>query len=264
MSTQERSVAQRNNAYPVTDNFVKIGNLAYPITHSFVIGEQWVEDPNAPAILECYNFVYTPPWIPAQTISRTSGNFYASMKYAFSNYPIITEGDSMTGFSSEGPYALQWLQELTESFFPGESFDFVAYGIGFYHPNKDVPPLGAIPPVRKIDTKTWQGPNVGTICNPFPGWYDVGTLWQANFVDSNIITHRHRWDTDFVMWVYDWEWELFDEYKRFDPITSLAGFRSEITNAGINDGLFQPGDMGARVISRKFWNAPWERYPHLV
>jgi len=35
-------------------------------------------------------------------------------------------------------------------------------------------------------------------------------------------------------------------------------------NWQINDDLFTPGQSGTRLISRKYWDAPWERYPHLM
>ena len=31
-----------------------------------------------------------------------------------------------------------------------------------------------------------------------------------------------------------------------------------------NDDVFQPGQSGMRIISRRFWDAPWMRYPHLM
>jgi hypothetical protein len=36
------------------------------------------------------------------------------------------------------------------------------------------------------------------------------------------------------------------------------------SNISISDALFEPGQSGIRLISRKFWDAPWERYPHLM
>jgi len=35
-------------------------------------------------------------------------------------------------------------------------------------------------------------------------------------------------------------------------------------NWQVNDDLFTPGQSGIRLISRKYWDAPWERYPHLM
>ena len=277
MSAKERSIAQRNIAYPATDNFVKIGNLAYPITHSFVVGERWVEDPDAPAILECYNFVYVPPLVPAPQTFYTSGNFSATMKYAFCNYPTIEVG----GHTHMGPFTLQWLQEVDEwgASLPG--FDVVSYGIGYYNVNPGFPYQvhGAIPPIKTIDTLTWQSPRIGSIFrqNPVhnPDMIHAGINWAASSPESNNDWRWphplsgtplwQQWGTDFVMWVYDWEWFLEGEHLRFDPVSSHLRFQHMNIPfiRDISDELFQPGTRGMRVISRKYWDAPWERYPHL-
>ena len=234
------------------------------------MGERWVHDPDAPAILECCNWVYMPPVVPLYTHFRNGGNFSASMKYAFSNYPIITEFGT-----TEGPHAFQDLQE-TRGYEPsgGWGLDSVYYGIGYSNFRRyddgerkvSIPPI--IPPVKTITTQSWRNPHVGTIWRPDPddpSYEIVGDGWFSNSGWTNIYTHRPRWGTDYVMWVYDWEWRLDGELLRFDPIASLTNLPRGISliNAGVNDGLFLPGQIGARVISRKFWDAPWERYPHL-
>ena len=273
MTANNQTLNMSNIAFPITDNFVKIGNLAYPIKHSFVVGERWIEDPNAPAILECYNYVYTPPVVPIWMHFRTSGNFYASMKYSFSNYPIATLYETV-----QGPYSMQRLDETEGTYYspvPGSGLDKVFYGVGYHTicdwQKSSFPPVK--PPVKTLTTQTWRSPNVGTIWRPNPDlndWTVIGDGWFSNMPDTNIpLDHpdffNPPWGTDFVMWVYDWEWLLDGEFRRFDPKTSLAAFtdRLSVTNAGVNDGLFQPGQIGVRVISRKYWNAPWERYPHL-
>ena len=276
MILQNQATNINNIAYPITNNLVRVGNLLYPIKHSFVVGERWVEDPNAPAILECYNFVYRPPPVPQLTHFRTSNNFRASMKYAFSNYPTITEFDSLFGRDwTIGPHILQYLQETRgPDYEPISScgLDSVYYGIGYYttdiHEERKVslPPI--IPPIRTITTQSWRSPNVGTIV-PDPDIPDlviIGDGWFANEGWSNHSPpHLAPWGTDFVMWVYDWEWQLDGEILHFDPIESVKTLPGlGLPYLGINDDLFLPGQQGARVISRKFWNAPWERYPHLT
>ena len=266
MSIHTQTINSRNIAYPVTDNFVRIGNVAYPITHSFVVGERWIEDPNAPAILECYNFIYTPPEVPIFTHFSTGSNFRASMIHSFSNYPIITEHDR-----TQGPFSIQLLQETSgpEYDLQGHSgLDYVYYGIGYYSStehDRTGSILPIIPPVKTITTQSWRSPHVGTIYRPdpdFPDWVIVGDGWFSNEGWSNS-TSTSVWGTDFVMWVYDWEWSLDGEHRSFDPLASLTDLPWGVTNFGINDGLFLTGQRGARVISRRFWDAPWERYPHL-
>ena len=259
------SACARKPAYPVTDDFVKIGSLAYPITHSFVVGERLVDDPNAPAILECYNFIYFPKAVPLFSYYRSSGNFNCSMTYALSNYPIRTAspwGDT------EGPYNIQPLQELNEHFEDCVDFDKVHFGIGYSHTSGSTS-SGFFPPVKHVTTKSWGAPRVGTVSVPFPDLPHVtnkGVVWFANEGDTNNRFWRLQGGGDFVMWVYDWEWMLDGERHRFDLIETINTMRSidwDFVNAGVSNGLFQPGQQGVRVISRKYWDAPWERYPHL-
>ena len=180
--TIERTANNRNTAFPVTDNFVRIGNLAYPITHSFVVGESWVDNPNAPAILECYNFVFMPPIVPIFTHFRTGGIFRASMKYSFSNYPIVSSG----GWT-EGPFIAQYLQETYgEEPIGTWGLDLVYYGIGYYGNGSGDGPgtiLPAIPPVKTLITQSWRNPNVGTVYRPDPTTPDfviIGDGWFSN------------------------------------------------------------------------------------
>jgi len=80
----------------VTDDFVKIGNLAYPITHSFIVGEQWVRDPGAPTIIECYNTFLSRPLNTSHWAFAGGGDSTSeSMTFAYSG---AFTGSSVSGF----------------------------------------------------------------------------------------------------------------------------------------------------------------------
>lgn len=66
-----------DKAHPIMNTFVKRGNLLHPITHTFVVGKGL--DPEAPAILECYNL---PPPLSPLAMGRSAFS---------SNYGIVTE-----------------------------------------------------------------------------------------------------------------------------------------------------------------------------
>ena len=132
-----------------------------------------------------------------------------------------------------------------------------------------IPP--EIPPVKTITTQSWRSPNVGSIYRPDPDVPDmviVGDGWfSSDGFSSDFLWGPSKWGTDYVMWVYDWEWQLDGVLQRFDPLNSLEGWDWAILNAGVTDNLFTPnfpGHRSVRVISRKYWNAPWLRYPHLL
>ena len=96
MAIQNQTYSQKNTAYPVTDNFVKIGKVAYPITHSFVIRES-CENQNVPVILECYNTL--PPFIGPLSfkMSNFSGANESASSLTFAHAGEIT-GSAASGF----------------------------------------------------------------------------------------------------------------------------------------------------------------------
>ena len=257
---------------PPAEGMVRQKTL-FPITNKFAIS-----DADSPAILECYNFVIMPPAVPQWTHFRIGNNFRASMKYAFSNYPTVTWFGGSLGNLTIGPHSMQYLQEThSPEPYGASGFDSVYYGIGYYPANLyderkvSIPPV--MPPVKTIATQSWQSPNVGTIWRPdpdVPSFVMVGDGWVSSegFSDGALIDHT-QWGTDYVMWVYDWEWMLDGELRRFDPLDAMpeAEWDWGFNFVGITDDLFTPsfpGHRSARVISRKFWNAPWLRYPHLA
>ena len=229
----------------------------FPITKKLAI------KPDTPAILECYNFVYTPPPVPPYGSFKAGEKFIASMTYAFSNYP--TQEVMFGNTYIEGPHSTQILQEATYRGEVGIGFDYVFYGIGY--PLLLPDEMHLLPPTKKITTQTWRNPRVGTVDQ-----HRIGVQWlSTDTISNNILSFppwRPAWGTDYVMWIYDWDWLLDGEQRRFDPLLSLywlSRFYSwEFDYSGVDDGLFLPGQMGARVISKKYWDAPWERYPHLI
>ena len=291
MTAKNQTLNMINIAFPITDNFVKIGNLAYPIKHSFVVGERWVEDPNAPAILECYNtlpfFIGPLNFFPA---APAAGLNKSTISLTFAHAGLIT-GSVASGFITEHAYGetvhsnmfiIGQMPPIMPSqlmvnypgthniqHFSGESKKKtnLAWRTAFDH---DLTHLGDL---KWNHIRPFEYPFMGFGSSPHPQWWVQG-------------------QSDVVFWIFDhafysstylsW-FRLTNRFLHFDtpPYRTQGTFQELLLDTQyffeghsinhpyfssqyiISDELFLPGQQGMRIISRKFWNAPWERYPHL-
>jgi hypothetical protein len=286
---------QNSNIYSgipflVTDDFVKIGNIAYPITHSFIVGERWVHDSCEPAILECYNTM--PPMRPLNTshsaFSSNYGVVSGTFTFACNN---MTDSHCLFVGQLSHEYGGSWAIE----------YDLVVIGAtpsGIWQDTSSPwynPDFTARQTVRidqfagennKKITLAYHSPSRGT------GEYVSGNNWTRNDANtSEAGLYGWNWpsgvgEKDVVFWLFDYSFvspraaETITLVPRGSPwipwqdrLTS-GSFQDYIKNSPtdphlaqnwqVSDDLFLPGQSGRRLISRKYWDAPWERYPHLM
>jgi len=107
--------------------------------------------------------------------------------------------------------------------------------------------------------------------SPFPSWDfigRVGTRYSPDWWGLSFLLPQQ----DFVVWIYGIEiqgynmhWNgHFDDFMMDMPASPYAPAPSWPASFQRSDAVFQPGERGMRVLSRRWENAPWERYPHLV
>jgi hypothetical protein len=77
---------------------------------------------------------------------------------------------------------------------------------------------------------------------------------------------------DYVIWIYGIEIQGYnmhwngnwDDFMMDMPAPPYAPAPSWPASFQRSDAIFQSGQSGIRVISQRWQNSPWERYPHLV
>lgn len=282
----------------VTNDFVKIGDLAYPITHSFIVGEQWV---HGPGILECYN---VPPLVPL----NIGGSAFSS------NYGIVTE--SFTFACNNITDAHCWWEGQISNEYGGNwriEYDLAVIGSipsGIWQDPSSpwYNPLFTERQIVRIDRFSPTCPNnekrtikyVSPSRGGHPDDFNDRNNWtRASSHIDEMGLHGWAWPPvgkdgkDVVFWLFDYSflsefvyWEFgrgwstlrlrprdvhwsdssrdrfsgnFQGFLRDDPHSPYLA-----ANWQISDALFEPGQSGRRLISRKYWDAPWERYPHLM
>ena len=279
-SSDSSNVHTRNHniAYPVNDNFVKVGKFLYPITHSFVVGESWILDPEAPAILECYNII--PPLRPLNTSHMEFSTHYGTVSetFTFACNNLTSAHCIFTGQLSH-EYGGNWGIETDllvignlpgnirtpariEQFYGGNNQKTT---LTYVSQSRDEGFIGGIPRWTRNDAQTLEAGLTGW------AWPTIGL------------------QKDVVFWLFDYSFES-NEYPTVSfPTISLmprnsflpiedrlfsGNFQEFLQNSPtdphlaanweVSNDTFSVGERGIRLISRKYWNAPWLRYPHLM
>ena len=253
-------------AYSVTDDFVKIGNMAYPITHSFIVGERWAEpdwiDTFDGLILECYNCAaFLPAARPGSTYSM-----YCAHTHINGAYPLSPQYNIWAG---------QWVWDEREGRWVEDFINYVStnntgLAIGSI---SSVQGWNIISATRSILNIEYRG--IPYFPDTSPGFlraYDPATVGAGN----PLRLPNPYMDGDYVFWLYAnngefRDWDGVNISIQIPPFYNFhnPGARPSHANIigtdleNVNDDVFQPRSTGLRIISNRYKYAPWERYPHL-
>ena len=266
----------RNNAHPVTNNLVRVGNQLHPITHSFVVRPRLMHDVR---IFEFYNSysIYSAPMLPnVDPLPLVPGMEGAT---------TINDSVAIGQRSYQGAEVLVW-HRLADghwqwNFFPMSDVKQVlirlnarpdafrswvdgAAVLGVDSPDGPRPQLYEYFDAIQWADNMWHPPsrpmNIPFPHNyvPFEGWTPPWTPWGPS----------HAWMFMFNGWGEDIE--------RVDYVFWIRGpaslpWPTNLRNMHINDDLFPPGGSSSwwpesriRRLSPEWYERPWERYPHLM
>ena len=268
-------------------------NQLHPITNTFVVRRE--PDLRVPAILECYNAM--PPLRPLHTshmaFSSNFGVVSESYTFACNN---ITDAHCIWNGQLSHEYGGNWSIEYDLAVFGA-----IPSGL-FQDPNS--PWFDPSRQIVRIDQFTggnnekkiisYHSPSRGTVeYVPRHNWTrNAATTDEAGLSGWNW-PQSGAGGKDIVFWLFDYSFSshmLLDTWGRpsasirlrprnvpwWDDSSDLfsGNFQEFLQNSPtdphlaqnwqVNDDLFLPGQSGIRLISRKYWDAPWERYPHLM
>jgi hypothetical protein len=282
-------------AYPTTHKYVNVNGILYPITHKFIVGEIDV-NPYEGCMLECFNIL--PPFLGTLEQSyNVTGTRSLTMKFAhiglegvewfwdlfpgivaperrssqdywniFFNVDYGTyERNEYRGIDISARFTRNWnMDGFGQPNHIGNMQQFVGRNSpGIVNASRTVTTGGNI---RFFDESCWNG-----LCRPSGnGW--TGGVWQ-----------RPR---DFVFWIYKFRLEGEARGLRaYGSTWDLPNFIFDPDDPNyitenlpqIDDSLFEVGtywpdvwagkdgvNCGTKVISGKFAEAPWLRYPTLM
>jgi len=273
-------------------------NQLHPITDTFVVRKGL--DPGAPAILECYN---TPPPLSPLAMSRAAfssnyGEVNEAYTFACNN---ITENHCRFDGQLSHEYGGNWRIEYDLLVFgrlpsgiwqdpndPWYNPNFTDRQIvridrfaGGNNEKKTISytsPSRGGPPEDFNDRNNWTRNSATTSEAGLTGW-----AWPPVGADGK----------DVVFWLFDYSFSspvYVDDWGRlnspiwlrprnvpwwdYDSDRFSGSFQQFLQNSPtdphlsrnwqVSDDLFLPGQSGTRLISRKHWDKPWERYPHLM
>ena len=270
-------------------NLIRSGNQLHPITHTFVVRRAL--DPAAPAILECYNAM--PPLRPLNT---------SHMAFS-SNFGVVSETFTFACNNITDSHCI-WTGQLSHEYGGNWSIEYDLMVLGatpggiwqdpnspWYNPNFTVRQTVRIDQFTSGNnnkvTLAYNSPSRGSAeFNDRHNWTrNAATTSEAGLTGWGWPPHGAG-GKDVVFWLFDYSfdspvsagsisltprgvpwipWE--DRLPRGNFQTFLRNSPTDphlAQNWQVSDALFSPGQSGIRLISRRYWDAPWERYPHLM
>lgn len=291
-------------ARPITHTFVKRGGLLHPITHTFVTGRKLLIDGvlefynvNPFFLMPLHGGTFNPssPLIPITgshsvpidfwTAPWNRAGLHSDIKFACT--PIrggrLFVSPPFRGISSmlvrSGINSFSWVTvDLLGNIVEPRIFDG---GKAIGDDNSPIPngsnpqsPTLVDVPTMEITTLTVDAlppdPH-DDWWSPFPSWDflgRVGTRFSPDWWGMTFL----RPQQDFVVWIYSIEihgynihWNgHWDDFMMDMPAPSFVPAPRWPDSFQRSDAVFQPGQSGIRVISEKWHDALWERYPHLM
>ena len=258
-------------------NLIRVGAQLHPITNTFIIRER----PNlsAPAILECYNTM--PPIRPLNT---------SHMAFS-SNFGVVTESFTFACNNITDAHCI-WTGQLSHEYGGNWAieYDLLVLGAmpgGIWHGPRSIVRIDQFTGGNNTKrTLSYHSPSRGT------GEYVPGHNWTRNSAGTEEAGlsgwgwPRGEDGKDVVFWLFDYSFDSpvtagsltltprGSSWVPWEQRLTSGNFQTFVQNSPwdlhlahiwqVSDDLFLPGQSGTRLISRRYWDAPWERYPHLM
>jgi len=289
----------KNNAHPVTNNLVRVGNQLHPITHSFVVRPQNKPPPNG-FIFEFYNSVGNANIVSSggssilENAMTTSGQIWTATDAWQSHHLEVRINTAETQWRWDFfPHANMQYQNVYSTITGAGNRSWVT-GIPTIQQEQRGQP-SKVNGVTSNEVFDHPGMLRDGMWHPMPVHFPFPHLqwrerdghpgwgnWRDDMWIWNFEYHCHCrwWDDipctcvlypDYVCWLRGddesrlswWHREMEIDDALFPP--STQGWTWDPTGGVFGNGSWISNrTSGVRRISLDHWQSPWERYPNLT